>query len=87
MAARRMALIEPRESRGMQIFECRVHSLEKDNTSLLTDMDIQGYVLILPYSLRNTYFMSDTARFALSADTEARSHNGNRNQRYQCENQ
>jgi hypothetical protein len=47
MAARRMTLIEPRESRGMQISRVQsaiVHSLEKDNKSLLTDMDIQGYV-------------------------------------------
>jgi hypothetical protein len=64
MAARRIALIEPRESRRMQISRVQsaiVHSLEKDNKSLLTDMDIQGYILILPYSLRNTYFMSDAA--------------------------
>jgi hypothetical protein len=90
MAARRMALIEPRESRGIQISWVQsaiVHSLEKDNMSLLADMDIQGYVLILPYSLRNTYVMSDTVRFALSADTEARSHDDNRNQRYEYKNQ
>ena len=68
MAARRMALIELRESRGMQISRVQsaiVHSLEKDNKSLLTNMDIQGYVLILPYSLRNTYFRSDAAWFAI----------------------
>jgi hypothetical protein len=55
MAARRMALIEQRESRGMQIHRVPsaiVHTLKKDNKSFLADMTIQGYVLILPYSLR-----------------------------------
>ena len=64
MAARWMALIEPQESCGIQNSQAQstiVYFLEKDNMSLLVNMDIQGYILILLYSSRNSYFMSDSA--------------------------